>query len=138
MLKLDLPPNQTPVVEEVITPPMPQTYHLGSERPCGVHTLLQKLFDPTSLCALTTGGHGESTYKAIDNSLSSHKFSPGLPASLAVCVDKNNPCLPVGINLKVACTSLLLCTLGDLPLTPSTLQSLSLSSPLRLPSLPLN
>ncbi|KAJ9049667.1 hypothetical protein DSO57_1022042 [Entomophthora muscae] len=70
---------------------MPQTYHLGSERPCGVHAPLQNLFSPTSLCALTSGGHGELTYKASDNSLPSHKFSPGSPASLAICVDKNNP-----------------------------------------------
>ncbi|KAJ9072159.1 hypothetical protein DSO57_1030113 [Entomophthora muscae] len=54
-------------------------------------------------------------------------FSPGLPASLAVHVDKNNPCLPVSVDLEVARTSLPLCAPVDCPLTPSTLRSLSFS-----------
>ncbi|KAJ9050745.1 hypothetical protein DSO57_1011644 [Entomophthora muscae] len=97
---------------------MPQMYHLGSELPTLAQAPLQNLFAPSSLFTLTSGRHGEYTNADIDNSLLVQGSSSGLPTSLAVLVDRNNLCLPAGINLEVVCAALPPRALGGHPPNP--------------------
>ncbi|KAJ9081930.1 hypothetical protein DSO57_1009634 [Entomophthora muscae] len=118
VLELGSTPSQTPIVEEVSPTHMPQVYHLGGELPTVAQALLQILFAPSSLCTLTSGGHGEHTNADKDNSLLVQGSSSGLATSLAVWVDKNNLHLPAGLNLEVACAALPPSALGGCPPNP--------------------